>query len=83
VRPLYSCQTLAETVVARGTAEELGGVLDRLLRPERDRPTCDDDPLAWRAQGLYSAPIARPLRRLRYQRTSVPDGKSSTQPTSS
>ena len=26
---------------------------------------------------------ARPLRRLRYQRTSVPDGKSSTQPTSS
>ena len=26
---------------------------------------------------------AWPLRRLRYQRTSVPDGKSSTQPTSS
>src|SRR5450755_2640173 len=26
---------------------------------------------------------ARPLSRLRYQRTSVPDGKSSTQPTSS
>ena len=33
--------------------------------------------------GSYSVPSARPLRCLRYQRTSVPDGKSSTQPTSS
>jgi hypothetical protein len=33
--------------------------------------------------GLYSAPIRAPFRRLRYQRTSVPDGNSLTQPTSS
>ncbi len=33
--------------------------------------------------GLKRSPCPRPLRRLRYQRTSVPDGKSSTQPTSS
>jgi hypothetical protein len=34
-------------------------------------------------EGSIQRLSARPLRRLRYQRTSVPDGKSSTQPTSS
>ena len=34
-------------------------------------------------KGSIQCLSARPLRRLRYQRTSVPDGKSSTQPTSS
>ena len=32
---------------------------------------------------ILATATARPLRRLRYQRTSVPDGKSWTQPTSS
>ena len=46
------------------------------LRPQHRRPP------QGRGRSIQR-PSARPLRRLRYQRTSVPDGKSSTQPTSS
>jgi hypothetical protein len=45
--------------------------------------SCGPPRLCASGMKLYSTPIPRPLRRLRYQRTFVPVGKSSTQPTSS
>ena len=61
----------ASACISSSTPTYNGPVVD--LGPRRPR--------LW--LGRYSVPSARPLRRLRYQRTSVPDGKSSTQPTSS